>query len=145
MCLSTIEFMSAASPKPIRFTFPRRMRLTGKSAFTKVYDAKARSSAGPLLVYGLPNEVGHSRLGLAVPRRVGTAVKRNAIKRRLREAFRLIQHQLPGLNETAGYDLVINVREHEPLSPAQYQLLLMDAAQSLHKTWQKRIDRKQSQ
>ena len=121
------------------------MRLTGKSAFTRVYDAKARANAGPLLIYGLPNEVGYARLGLAVPRRVGTAVKRNVIKRRLREAFRLIQHQLPGLNETAGYDLVINVREHEPMSPAQYQSLILEAVQSLHKTWRKRMDKTQSQ
>lgn len=137
--------MCAARPISTRFTFPRRMRLSGKSAFTKVYDAKARASAGPLLIYGLPNEMGVARLGLAVPRRVGTAVKRNQIKRRVREAFRLIQHELPKPGETAGYDLVINVREHEPLSPAQYQSLLMEAAQSLHKTWRKRIDKTQSQ
>jgi ribonuclease P protein component len=136
--------MCAASPNPIRFTFPRRMRLSGKAAYTKVYDEKARASAGPLLVYGAPNAMGAVRLGLAVPRRVGTAVKRNAIKRRLREAFRLIQHQLPKLNDSAGYDLVINVRGHELLSPVQYQTLLMEAAEALHKTWRKRRDRKPS-
>jgi ribonuclease P protein component len=112
--------------------------------FTRVYDAKARASSGPLLVYGAPNEAGCARLGLAVPRRVGTAVKRNSIKRRLREAFRLIQHDLPKFSESAGYDLIINVRDHDPLSPAQYQALLIEAAESLHKTWRKRIDKKQS-
>ena len=36
----------------------------------------------------LPNELPYCRLGLAVSRKVGNAVVRNKIKRRLREIFR---------------------------------------------------------
>jgi len=36
----------------------------------------------------LPNELPYCRLGLAVSRKVGNAVVRNRIKRRLREIFR---------------------------------------------------------
>ena len=50
---------------------------------------------------GLP----HPRLGLIVGRRHGGAVQRNRLKRVLREAFRLSQHDLP-----AGYDLVCTPR-----------------------------------
>lgn len=44
-----------------------------------------------------------SRLGLAVSRKVGKAVVRNRVRRRLKEIFRLHQAQFPG----GGWDLVI--------------------------------------
>jgi len=109
------------------------MRLSGGGAFTRVYQEKVRASAGPLLIYAAPNELNHPRLGLAVPRRVGTAVTRNRIKRRLREAFRLMQHDWP--SSTPGYDVVISVRPHKALELAGYLQALKKAAQSLHTAW----------
>jgi ribonuclease P protein component len=44
-----------------------------------------------------------TRFGYAIPRRVGTAVTRNLVRRRLREALRLLP-----LRE--GHDVVITVR-----------------------------------
>ncbi len=60
----------------------------------------------------------------------GSAVVRNRIKRRLREAFRRLQHDLP-----QGYDLVVAVRPHKLLAPAQYQEALSRAARALDRTW----------
>lgn len=91
------------------------------------------------MIYSVPNELGFPRLGLAVPRRVGTAVVRNKIKRRLREAFRHMQHDWPARQQ--GYDVVINVRPHEPMSMIEYQHTLSMAAQSLHATWLKKKDK----
>lgn len=83
-----------------------------------------------MTIYARPNELSHLRLGISISRRVGSAPKRNRIKRLLREAFRLRQHDLP-----AGYDLIIVVRPHEVLSLIEYQNLLMKLTSSLHAKW----------
>ena len=119
-----------------RHTFPRSHRLSGKNAFANVFDAKMRESRGPLTVYAVPNDLPHPRLGISIGRRVGTAPRRNRIKRLLREAFRMHQHDLP-----AGYDLVITVRTHEPLLLADYQKLMTHLMLKLHAAWQKRSPR----
>jgi len=102
--------------------------LRGRLAFKAVYQSRVRKSSGPVLFCGLPNGRTYWRLGVSVPRRVGSAVQRNRIKRLLREAFRLSQHDWP-----EGYDLLIIVRPHEPLKLAEYQRLLSQAMQSIHR------------
>lgn len=52
-----------------------------------------------------PNDLGHARLGLAVGvRAAGNAVRRNRVKRLVRETFRVTQQELPSV------DLVVNAR-----------------------------------
>jgi ribonuclease P protein component len=116
-----------------RYTHPKSHHLRSPREFDAVYAAKARESRGPLTVHALPNDLGHPRLGLSVSRKVGTAVRRNRIRRLLREAFRLMQHDFP-----RGYDLVLVVRSHEPLMLAEYQKMLSGAVLRLHQTWQRR-------
>jgi ribonuclease P protein component len=116
-----------------RYTYPRSHRLSGKNAFARVFDEKVRESRGPLTAYAAPNDLLHPRLGISISRRVGTAPRRNRIKRLLREAFRLHQYDLP-----VGYDLVITVRPHGPLPLADYQKLMTHLMLKLHAAWQKR-------
>jgi ribonuclease P protein component len=97
------------------------MRLSGKLAFEHVFERGVKQTRGPLKVFGAANESGHARLGLSVSRRVGTAPRRNKIKRMLRESFRLMPQ-----TRSEGYDLVIVVRPHEPLALAAYQKLLAE-------------------
>ncbi len=112
----------------LRFLFRHRQRLHGNRAFAAVFDAKLRKTAGPITVCGKPNGLDYCRLGLSVPRRVGSAVARGRVKRRLREAFRLSQHDWP-----TGYDLVVVVRPHKLQPVAEYQRLLGGALQRVHK------------
>ncbi len=118
---------------PRRYRFSHAQRLHGTRAFSAVYAARARKVVGPLVVHGRPNGLAWSRLGLSVPRRVGTAVTRNRIKRLLREAFRLLQHELP-----AGYDIVVAVRQHKVAELGDYQRMLTQAVRGLDKEWRRR-------
>jgi ribonuclease P protein component len=112
------------------YAYARKHRLQHALEFEAVYAAKVRESRGPLTVFALPNDLGHPRLGLSVGRKVGVAPKRNRIKRLLREAFRLLQHDLP-----RGYDFVITVRPHDVALLADYQRMLSAAMVKLHAKW----------
>jgi ribonuclease P protein component len=111
------------------------MRLAHARQFAAVRSARTSRSAGPLLVFVRPNDLGYPRLGLAVARRVGTAVKRNRIKRLLREAFRHTQH-----DRRRGYDVVISVRPHESLNLNGYRAALAHALNELDREWRTRLD-----
>ncbi len=119
--------------KPRRYGFRRCQRLRDKRAFGRVFEQGIRKSYGPIAVVGMPNSCGHARLGLAVGRRVGSAPVRNRIKRLIREAFRLQQHDWP-----VGYDLVVIARPHEPARLADYQRMLFAAVRAVHLGWQRR-------
>ena len=56
-------------------------------------------------LFGLPNDLGHCRLGFTVTRKVGGAVRRNRVKRLLREIFRRHRTRLE-----PPMDLVVNAR-----------------------------------
>jgi ribonuclease P protein component len=73
--------------------------------FRRLY-ARGRTTAGGLLaVYVRPNRTGGSRLGLTVSGKLGGAVVRNRIRRRLKEAYRLREASL-----LPGFDLVVVAR-----------------------------------
>ena len=115
------------------YRFPASHRLNGRRAFAAVYAARVRKSLGPVTVYGRANDLEHRRLGLSVPAKVGSAARRNRIKRLIREAFRLDQHEGP-----RGYDIVVVVHRHDPLPLADYQRMLGTAIRSIHATAERR-------
>ena len=117
----------------IRLNFPKKLHIRSKADFDSVFDARTREIRGPLAVHARPNGLTHHRFGMSVSRKVGIAAKRNVIRRRLREAFRFLQHDLP-----LHFDIVIVVRPHPPLMLAEYQKLLSAAMMKLQGAWGKR-------
>ena len=120
--------MNAAEPRPERFT--RSHRLRHAREFQHVYGLRHRRESGPLLVYAAPNDLTHPRLGLSVSRKVGGAVTRNRIKRRLRESFRRIKTEL-----TDPFDYIVVVRPHKGISQTEYQAHLAKAMGRVSEAW----------
>ena len=74
-----------------------------------------------LLLRAAPNQLGTSRLGYAVSRQVGKAVRRNLVRRRLREAVRQLRIK-------EGWDIVISARKASATAPFR---ALKDSLQGL--------------
>ncbi|MGE0545303.1 MAG: ribonuclease P protein component [Dehalococcoidia bacterium] len=81
----------------------REQRLRRERDFTAVYQRGRSWSNRLLAVRTLPAAQPQSRFGFAVGKRVGGAVIRNRVKRRLRELVR-------GLEPAPGWDVVIVAR-----------------------------------
>jgi len=99
---STLHESSMTQPVRGRLTLAKREHLRSPRDFRKVYDRRCSASDRWLTVFALPNELGYSRLGLSVSRKVGNAVVRNRLRRLYRETFRLSRADMP-----AGFDLIL--------------------------------------
>ena len=108
--------------------FPAALRVKRGEDFDRAYSLRRRRDCGAVIVYGAPNGLPVTRLGLSVSRKVGGAVQRNRVKRLLREAFRAVQHDLP-----AGLDLVVVARPHREWEPERYRAAIAESAAQLAK------------
>jgi ribonuclease P protein component len=85
--------------------FTPAQRLHNKSDFDRVYKDARRFADALFAIFVRSNDVPHARLGLSIAARIiGGAVRRNHLKRLIRESFRHHQHELPAV------DIVINAR-----------------------------------
>ena len=66
----------------------RRQRLTESRRFAEIHRDGVSAANRLLVLRTLPNGLDHSRFGFVVSKRIGNAVTRNLVKRRLREVIR---------------------------------------------------------
>ena len=77
-----------------QFAFPRTSRLRLKREFEAVFDAGHKAATADLVAWHSGSPDREKKLGLMVSKKTGGAVKRNRLKRLLREAFRLDKREL---------------------------------------------------
>ena len=95
----------------------RRLRLRHREDFRRLRSS-GQTWAHPLLVLSItPNQLPHNRYGVITARKLGGAVTRNRVKRRIREAARHLHPRI-----VPGYDLVFIARPR--LSQSAYPELL---------------------
>ena len=79
--------------------FPEDNRLNKPSDFKKVFTTAQRYADKKILVLARKNDMECARLGLAISaKRIRTAVRRNKVKRIIRESFRRNKDRLKGLD-----------------------------------------------
>ena len=75
--------------------FGREARLLTGSQFREVFQYRKPVHGRYFSIHSVPNQLGYSRIGLAVSKKVSRrAVQRNRIKRQAREVFRHCQIEL---------------------------------------------------
>lgn len=82
-----------------------RVTVKENSDFRRIYRRGRSAVSGGVVVYCLKNRKGMSRLGVTVSTKLGHAVVRNRVRRRLRELYRLHKAEL-----LPGYDLIVVAR-----------------------------------
>lgn len=82
--------------------FPRALRMLRRQDFLAAREHGRKFHTSHFLVFIFTREDRATRLGITVSRKVGGAVVRNRVKRRVREFFRLYRGRLP-----VGIDLSV--------------------------------------
>jgi ribonuclease P protein component len=100
--------------------------LTASPEFERVYRNGSVYRGRLFSVHALPNTIGEPRLGLSVSKKVGTAVNRNKVRRRLKEVFRSSAKRLPG-----NLDFVISARP--AAAGASFEELNEEFSRSVHR------------
>lgn len=109
-----------------QFGLVKAQRIRRSAEYAVIYELAQRAGDNVLLVFGAATDRPQTRFGLSVSRRHGNAVRRNVLKRLLREAFRLSQHDLP-----AGMDLILIPRRDLSASLPEVQQSLVRLAWKL--------------
>ena len=73
--------------------------------YRRTVEGGTRENLETIISYRIPNQMGVCRIGISVTKKTGNSVKRNRVKRRIREAIRKNASFL-----TQGEDIVIVAR-----------------------------------
>ena len=101
-------------------------RLKKRYQFNYVYKSGEHYSSEHLVLYVSPSKTKSIKVGFAVTRKVGHAVVRNKIRRRLRE---IVKIQLPNLKQ--NYNIIVVAKEN--VSEASFDKLNLEFNKVLNK------------
>jgi ribonuclease P protein component len=104
-------------------------RIRKKKDFLSLYKNGSRFRSRHFSLVFRPNELGFSRLAVVVSKKVGVAVIRNKVKRRMRELFRRHKMLLPEATDV----IVVTRPEILELGPAELSAAFLAALASLQK------------
>ena len=115
-------------------TLPKEERLCSRKVLEELFDGGHQSvSAFPIRAVYMPNEVGVVRVMVSVSKRYfKRAVKRNRIKRQLREAYRLQKELLQPL--TGGLDIAFLWTSDEQLPTEKVFQKMQTLLQRIHES-----------
>ena len=85
------------------YTFPKEERIRRRADFLKIFREGTKSQTAHFWISFRPNGLPHRRLGITVGKRVGSAVVRNRLKRRIREFYRQNKSLFPGATDCRDY------------------------------------------
>jgi len=88
-----------------QFGLPPSSLLRTTKEFERVYQHGQRMKGNKFSLIYLANDRHYNRLGISIQKKTGTAVRRNRIKRLLRETFRQHRELFPDVS-----DIVITIR-----------------------------------
>jgi ribonuclease P protein component len=78
---------------------PHPERLKKSWEFQRAYKKGKKYWNTHFVIYVYQTQISQPRLGITVSKKVGTSVQRNRVKRLIREAFRLLKHELLPYND----------------------------------------------
>ncbi len=116
-----------------KLTFSKKERLQTPAEFQAVFKEPIRARTAYFTILARPNERENARLGVIVAKRIiRRSTHRNAIRRLIRESFRINQCHL------AGLDIIVLVRCVLPQEPNHFFLdCLVKQWQDLIAQWRK--------
>jgi len=98
--------MPGPPPQGTGQRLPPAERLRRRADYLRCYRTGRRRHGAQAILYFAPNQIGHPRIGITASRKVGNAVVRHRLKRRIKEVYRRWKERgkLPAL------DLVVHLK-----------------------------------
>ena len=94
--------------------------------FKNVFDKGHYSLGSQVITHYRKNKLGHNRLGIGVSTKLAKAVKRNRIKRVVRNCYQKINKEYNCNIEGLGYDFVFIWNKNSDLSELSYKIIYKD-------------------
>ncbi len=107
-------------------TLTKQERVRGSERIGRLFSHGARGAARSVLALALPGETTGTRVAFIAGKKLGNAVLRNRLRRRLRAAYRLQKDAFP-----AGFDFALMAKRE--LLEAQWRDVMTDVLSAAEK------------